>query len=167
MSSRDIIIQVLNFILFVTAHILLVRHFVLFDTAFCFIYVGFILLLPLDIGPIWLLLLAFGTGLLVDLFYDTVGIHAAASVLIAFLRPQVLRVITPRGGYETNINISVKGMGSDWFIPYTFILIFIHHATLFFIEASNWNLFWLTLLKAICSTLFTGILFLILQYFKK
>lgn len=167
MSSRDIIIQVLNFFLFVTAQILLVRNFVLFDTAFCFIYVGFILLLPLEIGPVLILFLSFGTGLLVDLFYDTIGIHAAASVLMAFLRPQVVKVITPRGGYEASMNVSAKTMGLDWFIPYTFVLIFIHHATLFFIEASNWGLFWPTLIKALCSTLFTGILLLILQYFKK
>ncbi len=167
MSSRDIIIQVLNFFLFVTAQILLVRNFVLFDTAFCFIYVSFILLLPLEIGPALILFLSFGTGLLVDLFYDTLGIHAAASVLMAFLRPQVAKVITPRGGYEASMSVSAKSMGLDWFLPYAFSLIFIHHATLFFIEASNWDLFWPTLIKALCSTLFTGTLLLILQYFKK
>jgi hypothetical protein len=167
MSSRDIILQFVNFFLFVAAQILLVRNFVLFDTAFCFIYVGFILLLPLEIGSVLMLFLAFCTGLLVDLFYDTTGIHAAASVLIAFLRPQIIRMITPRGGYEGSTSISVKAMGLDWFLPYAVTLIFIHHTALFLIEASNLSLFWHAAIKAVCSTLFTGTLLLILQYFRK
>jgi hypothetical protein len=76
-------------------------------------------------------------------------------------------MITPRGGYEGSTSISVKAMGLDWFLPYAVTLIFIHHAALFLIEASNLSLFWHAAIKAVCSTLFTGTLLLILQYFRK
>lgn len=167
MNSRDSIIQVLNFIFFMVAQLVLVRNFVLFDTAFCFVYVAFLLLLPYETSPVLLLFIALGTGLLVDTFYDTFGVHAAACVLIAFLRPLVMKTITPRGGYEGTVRISLRTMGADWFIIYALLLIFIHHLALFLIEASNWGLLWSSILKALASTLFTGSLIIILQYFKK
>jgi hypothetical protein len=164
MSSRDILVQILYFFLYITLQILLVRNFVLFDVAFCFVYIAFILLLPFEIDAVLLLLFGFGTGLMIDVFYDTLGIHAAACVLTAFVRPWILRFITPRGGYEVGMQLSIRSMGLDWFAPYAFILILIHHLTLFFIEASDISLFFTALLKAFCSAILTWALILITQY---
>ncbi len=164
MNGRDFFLQAIYFVIYVGLQIVFVRNLVIFDVAFCFIYVAFILLLPLDTDSVLLLLLSLVTGLLVDSFYDTVGIHAAACVLIGYLRPWVLRLITPRGGYEQNLRVSLEHMGNEWFFTYTLVLIFFHHLALFLIEASQWSLVPAALLKTVCSTAFTWIILLIIQY---
>ncbi len=164
MGSRDFFLQALYFILYVGVQVVFVRHLILFDVAFCFIYVAFILLLPFETDSVLLMLLALGAGLVVDSFYDTTGIHAAACVLTGYLRPWVIRLITPRGGYDQNLRISMQYMGGEWFFTYALILIFFHHAALFLIEASQWSLVPLALLKTVCSTAFTWLMVVVAQY---
>jgi len=164
MNGRDFILQAIYFVIYIGVQLVFVRNLIIFDVALCFLYVAFILLLPLETDSVLLLLLSLGTGLIVDTFYDTLGIHAAACVLIGYLRPWVIRIITPRGGYEQNIRISLNHMGTQWFFSYTLILIFFHHLALFLIEASQWNLVLMALLKTLCSTAFTWTILMIIQY---
>src|SRR6478609_515542 len=61
-----------------------------------YIYPLFILLLPFA-TPVWFLLIAgFAMGVTVDMFMDTGGMHAAACVLMAFLRTIVLESLLPK-----------------------------------------------------------------------
>ena len=71
MNSNRIFISILGFILFLMAQVLLLKNLVLFGSAFCFLYVLYILLLPVDLKIIPTLLIAFVLGLGVDFFYDT------------------------------------------------------------------------------------------------
>ena len=65
-----------------------------------YVYLMFILLLPFEI-PAWLvLLLSYSMGITIDFFSGTPGIHTSATVLAGFVRPYVLRVVSPRDGYE-------------------------------------------------------------------
>jgi len=57
-----------------------------------YVYIIFILLLPFDIPKSLLLILAFGAGLTIDFFGNTLGLHTAALVMLAFARPGVLRL---------------------------------------------------------------------------
>ena len=83
MTLREILSTTLLFVLYLALQILLVRNVVLFDYGFCFIYIACILLLPNEISRTWLMIIAFVTGLIVDTFYNTLGMHAAATVLMA------------------------------------------------------------------------------------
>ncbi|MDJ1480089.1 Rod shape-determining protein MreD [Cytophagaceae bacterium YF14B1] len=164
MNGREFFLQAIYFVIYVGLQMVFVRNLVVFDVAFCFVYVAFILLLPLETDTVLLLLLSLITGLLVDSFYDTAGIHAAACVLMGYLRPWVIRIITPRGGYDQNLRISLDYMGTEWFFSYSLILIVFHHLALFLIEASQWSLVPLALLKTLCSSVFTWIMLIIIQY---
>lgn len=164
MNGKDIFLHIFYFIIYIALQVFFIRNMVVFDVAFCFVYVAFLLLLPFDISSVLLLLLGFSTGLLVDIFYDTLGMHAAACLLTAYLRPYVILFIMPRGGYDHNSKLSLQSMGFEWFAIYAFILIFIHHLFLFFVEASRLDLFFFTILKAVSSTLFTCIIIFLIQY---
>jgi hypothetical protein len=96
-----LVAQVFYFIIYLILQVVLVQNMVLFDVAFCFLYLGFLLMLPFDAGAIKLMLMGLLMGLCVDIFYNSLGIHAAASVFIMYIRPHVVRFITPRGGYES------------------------------------------------------------------
>jgi hypothetical protein len=162
--SRGFISYVFFFILYLTIQILFVRNLVLLNFAFCYIYVAFLLLLPLEINALLYMLIGFGTGVITDYFYNTMGIHTAACVFITYLRPMILRFLTPRGGYEQGYEPSLKSMGVEWFMIYSSIFILLHHVALFFIEASELSLFFFTLGKVIMSTLFTLIILVVTQY---
>lgn len=161
MNSTFGIRHIVQFILFVALQILLFDNLVLFSTGFCFIYIAFLLFLPININRLFLLLLGFIVGFTVDIFYDTMGIHAAASVLLAFLRPHILNLLTPRDGYETSDSANLHIMGWNWFLTYALILIAVHHAAVFFLEIISFE--WYTLVKIVLSTLFTGVVVVILQ----
>lgn len=156
-------VHLLQFVLLMSLQILLMRNLVLWETGFCFVYVGFILFLPIDIDKILLLVLGFISGITIDLFYDTAGVHAAATVLVAYLRPSMLKLLTPRDGYETTDNPSLPSMGWRWYLTYSVALLFVHHFTLFFLELNGFKLIGFTLAKIIASTLFTGTVLVILQ----
>ncbi|MDZ7604706.1 MAG: Rod shape-determining protein MreD [Cyclobacteriaceae bacterium] len=164
MSSRSIISAVISFVLYILVQVLLLKNFVLFNTTFCFLYVGFLLLLSLETGPILLMIIAFCAGLTVDIFYDTPGINASASVLIAFLRPHWLSMITPRGGYEEISIPSIKNVDVIWFTIYSLPLIFIHHFAMFYLESGGFSMFFFTFLKVFTSTLLTFFIIILTQY---
>ena len=129
-----------------------------------FLYVYFILLLPFEI-PGWLLLIsAFMMGISIDMFENTMGINAAASVLMAFFRPVVLKSISSGKDYEKTEKPSISGFGFSWFFTYSLILIFIHHLTLFYLEVFRFAHFFATFQRVVLSTIFTLILVIIIQY---
>ncbi|AHM61755.1 hypothetical protein D770_17515 [Flammeovirgaceae bacterium 311] len=159
-----IVAQVFYFIIYLILQVVLVQQMVLFDVAFCFLYLGFLLMLPFEAGSIRLMLMGLLMGLCVDIFYNSLGIHAAASVFIMYARPHVVSLISPRGGYEAWMTPKLKIMGFEWFSLYSVILIFLHHLLLFFIEAGGFSNFFYTLLKVLASTAFTYVVIVIIQY---
>jgi hypothetical protein len=161
--NRRTLVHFLQFFVFLAVQILLVRNVVLFNTAFCYIYIAFLLFLPIQMPKVALLVLAFVTGFTVDIFYDTVGINAAACVLLAYLRPYVLLVLTPRDDYEKNDTINVHVMGYRWFTVYALFLVFMHHFALFFLELGSFRAVGFTMAKVLLSTLLTFTVLIIIQ----
>jgi len=110
-----------------------------------YVYVLFVLLLPLD-TPGWLLLLSsFGLGLTIDFFFDTQGMHAAATVLLAFARPRVIRMISGRSDFDPGTVPMASSLGAKWILLYSVLLVFLHHSLLFFLEIFRFSEFFVTL----------------------
>ncbi|MCF8373678.1 MAG: rod shape-determining protein MreD [Bacteroidales bacterium] len=129
-----------------------------------FVYVLFILLMPFE-TPNWLLLLiAFALGMTIDSFSNTPGLHTSATLVMAYSRPFVLKLIAPREGYEAGTFPRMHYFGFAWFLKYSVILIFVHHIVLFSVEAFTWVDFHFTLARAIISALFSTLLILISQF---
>lgn len=129
-----------------------------------YLYVLFLLMLPFDIRHSSLLLIGFGTGLIMDMFSNTQGMHASACVLLAFVRPYILRWIAPRDGYEFGLLPRIQHMGTAWFLSYAGLLITIHHLWLFYVEVYMVDRFFQTLLRVVLSGLFTLALCVLAQF---
>lgn len=155
--------QVLRYGLYTLVHVLIISRLVLFDTGWCFFYLGFVLFLPLGTPVVGQLLLAFGMGLTMDVFYDTGGLHAAAAVLLAFVRPAVLRLLRPRDGYDAADAVNVHYMGPAWFLTYLGMLVLVHHLVFFLLELGSFRHFGFTLEKVGASWAFTCAALLIVQ----
>ncbi|CAN5427655.1 rod shape-determining protein MreD [soil metagenome] len=153
------------FIVYLLIQVMLFKQVVLFNTTFCFLYVAFILLLPIETNSLVLMAIAFLLGFFIDIFYDRLGLHALSLVLVAYLRNYWLGTITPQGGYDAGEGPTLAVNGLQWFMVYTVPLVFVHHFILFFTEASGFRIFWFTMLKVITSLMFTMTVMLFLQYF--
>jgi len=163
--NRTTIISVVSFFLFLVFQVMLFKKLVLFNTAFCFAYIAFVLLLPIETNPLVLMFAGFALGLLIDAFYDHQGMHASATVAIAYLRKHWLAAITPQGGYDIGAAPTLKANGLTWFLSYATPLVLLHHLILFFIDAGGFGLTGLTLAKSFASVFFTMTVLVLHQYF--
>ena len=162
--TRVTIQQGILFFVYLLYQVMILQNVVLFHTAFCFLYVLYLLILPVEANPMALMGVGFLLGFAVDLFYESIGLHAFASVTIMYLRNFWLNSLTPQGGYDSSSVPTIAMNGVQWFLVYAMPLVFIHHAVLFFMEAGGFKMFWFTLWKVITSTLFTTVVILLAQF---
>jgi len=128
------------------------------------LYTLFILALPFE-TPKWVLLvLGFFVGFVVDIFCDTPGLNAGASTVMAFARPWVLGLLAPRDGYENGTRPYLMQMGFLWYIYYSGLLVLIHHAAYFMLDAFGFDHFFKTLSQIVLTALFTEVLLVFSQY---
>jgi rod shape-determining protein MreD len=128
-----------------------------------YIFPLFVLLLPFE-TPRWLLMLiGFGVGLLLDVFLGSIGMHAATCLLIAYLRPFLINVITPKGT-EFEISPNVYAQGITWFIVYLGVTMFVYLTFYFLVEAATFLNFFLLLVKIFLSVLVSVIFMLIFLF---
>ncbi|CAN5505024.1 rod shape-determining protein MreD [soil metagenome] len=129
-----------------------------------YLYVMFLITLPVKIPNLLLLGIALATGLTVDMFQNTMGMHASACMLLAYLRPGWLKMIAPRDGYESDAAPSVKKSGFQWFIVYAGVLVLVHHLLLFYLEVFRFSEFFSTFIRVLLSSVVTLLLIIIAQY---
>jgi hypothetical protein len=154
-------------VLSIVVQLLFLRDLALFYYGFCFIYLWAIIKAPIETPPVYLILGGFVLGWLLDTFYNTHGMHAFSTVLVAWLRPTFFKILTPANGYDERSSISLDEMKWMWFYPYLALMLFTHHLVLFLLEASDASLFGLSLLKALLSTLLGIAVFTLLELFNK
>lgn len=100
-----------------------------------YLYFLYILWLPFNINRFWLLAIGFGTGLTLDYFTGTMGLHAAPCTLIAYLRPYILNILIPQDTIEHSYaEPSIKSMGFAPYALYIVLFTFMHHGYLVLIE---------------------------------
>lgn len=154
---------IIHFILLVFIQVLIVNNIQINSYINPFIYILFVLILPFDLHKSIILMIGFFTGLTIDIFSDTYGIHAAATTLLAFARPNVLNLISSREAYEPGTSPSINTNGLGWFIKYLLICTFIHHTALFLLESFSFTDFLHTMLKI--TTNMVSSVFLIVFYY--
>jgi rod shape-determining protein MreD len=132
-----------------------------------YVYIMLIMLLPVEISPWLLLLISFFTGLTLDFFTATPGMHTSATVLTGFLRPYILRILSPRDGYDAGATPSMEIYGFRWFLFYTITIVIVHHFALFFLEVFRFADFFRTLLRVLLSSLFTAAFILLAEFYRK
>ena len=164
---NEILKNIFRFLLLVSVQVLIIKNIELGRFINPFIYVLFIVILPFE-TPKWLLLVsAFLLGITVDMFYDTAGMHAAACVFIAYIRPGLLKLFSPREGYEFGTQPTVQYLGVPWFVSYAGILVVLHHFVLFYVEIFRFSEFFSTFFRVIISSIFTLVLIVLIQYLFK
>lgn len=129
-----------------------------------YFYLLFIILLPFNTPRVVLLLLGFVLGLVVDGFSNTPGMHTAATVFVAFLRPLLVNVSYALDEQDNSKAPTLEYMGFFNFLRYAAVIVFIHHFILFFIEAFSFVAITQTLLRILLSAIFSLALLVISQF---
>lgn len=80
------------------------------------------------------ILISFVLGLVIDLFFNTLGLHAAACSLTGFFREPLLKSFSEKDLFE-GATPSYHTLGTGAFVRYSFFLVVLHHTTLFLIES--------------------------------
>jgi rod shape-determining protein MreD len=159
-----ILTQLLRFVFLIGIQVVLLNHIQWNGYINPYVYVLFILLLPVDIPNWMLLVIALITGLTIDMFGSSGGMHAAATVFMAFARPGVLRLIAPRDGYDSEMDLIPQVMGFTWFITYISMMVLLHHLVCFYIEVFRFSEFFITFFKAVLNSAITVALIVIGEY---
>jgi rod shape-determining protein MreD len=161
--SKGPLWYIISFVVIVIIQLLLMNNMQFSGFINPYFYILFIILLPINIPRYLLLLLGFFVGITIDIFSNTPGIHASASVFIAFIRPFIINSYN-LDDQEKMMIPSISNIGVKWFIKYVVIMVVAHHFFLFFIEVFSFSGFMHTLLRCILSSIFTFVFILISQF---
>ncbi len=157
--------NILRFVLLILVQVFVLDRIHLHYMVTPYIYFLFILWMPFQLNRSAQMLIAFALGFTLDSFRHHPGFHAAACVLLAYLRPFLINLLIPQEGAESNYEEpSAKSMGG--FIPYLVyagMLTFVHHGWLFFLEALQFGNFWYFITKTLLSTAISLLLIVIVE----
>lgn len=153
--NKSVFSYILLFVILVLVQALLMNHIVLFSSAVCFIFIYFLIKLPLGLSANLLLTLGFILGLSVDMLSDTPGLNALCCTILASLKRPVFFAYEQHDDQKRNISPSIGTMGFFNFCKYTFSMAAIFCLLEFFVEFINFTDILGILIKAGASTLFT------------
>ena len=155
--------NIIRFVLLLLLQVFVLNNILLHQLVSLNLYMLFVLLLPFNLPRPALMLLALLMGLSMDMFINTNVMHAAACVFIAYLRPFIINILSPQGGFETTQKTpSMTSMGVSQFLIYAAILVFLHNMIFFILEVFGFGGFFYLLLKIIFST--AASIFLVVLY---
>ena len=128
-----------------------------------YIYVLFVLLLPVSTPRYAVVMLGFFIGLVIDIFSNTAGMHASATTFMAFVRPYVINLISAREMDKSDYP-GLTQYGFRWFFYYSGILALLHHLFFFYIEVFTFSGFFLTLFRVVLSSVFSIFVIVLSQF---
>jgi rod shape-determining protein MreD len=154
-----------RFILLVAAQVLIFNRIDLFGYINPFPYILFIILYPVNGNKSGLLLASFFLGILMDMFCNSGGVHAAACIVLAYFRPSIFKFSFGLSyEYQT---VKLNDILTPERFSFILIAVVIHHSVLFILEVFKISLLIDILLRTVLSTLFTIITCIIIIYIIK
>jgi hypothetical protein len=157
--------NIARFILLLVAQILIFNRIDLFGFINPFPYVLFIILYPVNGNKSGLLAASFLLGLLMDMFWNSGGVHAAACLVLAYYRPAIFKFSFGLSyEYQT---VRLNDVVTPERFSFLLIAIVLHHFVLFVLEVFKVSFLWDILVRTVLSTIFTIITCIIIIYIIK
>lgn len=164
--NNSTLAHISRFIILVLVQTMVLNHINFLGYLNPYIYVIFILLAPITINRSLFLLLSFILGLFIDMAGDSGGVHAAACLVMAYIRPVALR-----SAFGLSYEFQTVKLGKVRFgerLAYVTAMVFIHHIILFSLEIFSFSHILLIAKKTLFSSMFTIIVTMfILVLFRK
>ena len=161
--AKIIIINFIRFTLLFVLQVAVLKNIGYYNIAVAFPYILAILLLPIGISNFTVYLVAFVMGLTIDAFYDSVGIHSAACVALAWFRIFFHNITLEADDQNSFLTPDWSNRGFKWFITYVLFATIVHHFILFIIEVFSFNNLHQTLGSALLSSVCTILIIFIIS----
>ncbi|MBP5401483.1 MAG: rod shape-determining protein MreD [Bacteroidales bacterium] len=156
--------NILRILLMVGLQVLIFNHIHLFGFLNPNVYLLALFLLPLDIPKSAQYAIAFATGLFIDIFQFTYGIHASACMIFILLRPYLMYALNVnKKKNDTEVPIPGK-KDFRWLLLFTLLMTLSHQLIVTMLEVFSFRQFHHTLLVIFANTLFTTLLILCMEY---
>ena len=153
-----------RFVLLLLIQLLVLNHVYLGGYMMPMLYLLAILMLPTDMKRIPLLLIAFGTGLIIDIMNNMLGFHALCCTVVAMMRILFADRILTRGEPVTVSTPSIYSVSPQYFVSYLLILTASFYLVFFTIELFGFRHFGSVLAATLLSTLATALLAVLYQF---
>ena len=158
--NNAVINTALRFIILILVQVLILNNINFLGYINPYVYILFILLYPVKNNRTLFVFLSFLLGLFVDIFSDSGGVHAASSVLIAYIRPPILKFSFGMIYEHQTIKFAQTEAGNR--LVYFSMITVIHHFIMFSLEVFNTSNIILILQKTLFSSIFTILLCLLI-----
>ncbi|MFN8250604.1 MAG: rod shape-determining protein MreD [Ferruginibacter sp.] len=157
--------NIIRFAFFILVQVFVLDKIHLHQMVTPYLYFLFVLWLPFNMSRSWQMVIAFLLGLALDSFRHNPGFHAAACVMIAYIRPFLISILIPQEGADGNYEEpSVKSLGGNMaYFIYLAVLTIIHHAWLFLLEAWQFGNLWYFLMKTLLSAAISLLLIIVTE----
>lgn len=156
--------QLILFCILILLQVLVLNHISFLGYATPFLYIYFIIKMPIGSNRNLIIFLGFLLGLTIDIFCNTLGQNAAATVFAAFIRRPVQGLFFARDDFEHAIP-SITTLGTSIFMRYASLIILIHHICLISISSFSYLNTSTILLRILLSTILTSILVFAIEGF--
>ncbi|MCK9301626.1 MAG: rod shape-determining protein MreD [Bacteroidales bacterium] len=155
--------HIIRFVALVLLQVLVFNKVLLFEHFNPYLYLVILLMLPVHIKHWLLLVIGFVTGLTVDIFSCSLGIHASACVLACAFRPFIINLFHNEKELKQGIVPELAWFGMSSYIFYTLLFVFIHHIVFYFLSVFTFDNFFRTLFYILVNTLITTLFVIIYQ----
>lgn len=163
--NSAMLFNIARFILLLAAQVLIFNNFNFLGYINPYPYLLFIILYPVNGNKYGLLAASFFLGLIMDLFCNSGGVHAASCLTLAYFRPSIFKFSFGLSyEYQT---VRLNDVLTPERFSFILIAVIIHHLTLFILEVFTFEYLWDIILRTIISTLFTIIICILIIYLIK
>ncbi len=162
--TKLVLSNIFRFVALIVLQILLLNYVNFGGYVIPFVYILAVLMLPTRVGNIPLLLIAFASGVLVDVFCNIPGFHAFCCTLMAFVRILVGNRMLTRGDPDVIIDVpSVRTVPFQPFALYLLVMTAVYCIAYCLLEAFSFSNFWITLLAMLLDIAGTWVLMMLCQ----
>lgn len=159
MNARTIQTVIL-FLALLLAQVLICNHILLFGVAVPFVFIYFIIRMPIDMNVSLLLTLSFLMGLGVDIFSDTAGMNALACTITAMSRRRIFFSYVLKDDKSATITPSIGTIGAGSYLRFLATTVALYCLLIFSIEYFSISNVEEILIKTVASAALTTVLLL-------
>ncbi len=165
--NKSLVYKIIVVVVLFLLQVLICNRIALWGYATLFIMLYPLLKIPSGTSPYYAMTLAFIWGLLTDIFTNTLGMYALASVSVAFVHSFLVNHIQYRERSDESFTPSVKTLGWRGYSLYTIILALIFSTILFCVESFSFFEPSVIVGRIFASTLFTAGVMMIVEWIYK
>lgn len=155
----NLIKPIFRFVILVIIQVMILDHVLFLGYINPYLYLLFVIYLPINTSRAYVLILGFILGLSIDFFNNTGGIHAASTLFVAYIRPFLLKLSFGLSYDYNTLKLNETNFKQQFL--YVILMVFVHHLLMFSLEYFSTNYIAEILKNTLYSSIFSSIVIII------